>query len=78
MSRHTATSGKLKYGWEDGIHIRISCYLGLLAASPYIVYQIFRFISPALYEQERKYSVFCYPDVCVVCGRSFMLGLVFE
>ena len=38
-------------------HITTACYLGLLGASPYIVYELFRFISPALYENERKYSV---------------------
>ena len=38
-------------------HISTSVYLGLLGASPYILYELFRFISPALYENERKYSV---------------------
>lgn len=30
---------------------------GFLAASPYVVYQLFRFVSPALYARERKYAV---------------------
>lgn len=38
-------------------HITTAVYLGLLGASPYILYELFRFISPALYENERKYSV---------------------
>ena len=38
-------------------HISTAVYLGLLAASPYIMYELFRFISPALYENERRYSV---------------------
>ena len=38
-------------------HISTAVYLGLLAASPYILYELFRFISPALYENERRYSV---------------------
>lgn len=38
-------------------HITTACYLGLLVASPYIVYELFRFVSPALYENEKKYSV---------------------
>lgn len=38
-------------------HITTALYLGLLGASPYIVYELFRFVSPALYENERKYSV---------------------
>lgn len=38
-------------------HITTAVCLGLLGASPYILYELFRFISPALYENERKYSV---------------------
>jgi sec-independent protein translocase protein TatC len=38
-------------------HISTSLYLGLLCASPYILFELFRFISPALYENERKYSI---------------------
>ena len=30
---------------------------GILCASPYILYQLFRFVSPALYVNERKYMV---------------------
>lgn len=40
------------------IHVSTSLYAGLLLASPYIIYQLFRFISPALYIQERKYSLY--------------------
>ncbi|MDR1793375.1 MAG: twin-arginine translocase subunit TatC [Bacteroidales bacterium] len=38
------------------IHLSISFYAGILVALPYILYQLFRFISPALYENEQKYS----------------------
>ena len=38
-------------------HITTAVYLGLLGASPYILYELFHFISPALYENERKYSI---------------------
>lgn len=38
------------------MHITTSVYLGLLLSSPYILYELFRFISPALYESERRYS----------------------
>ena len=31
--------------------------VGVLCASPYILYQLFRFVSPALYADERKYVV---------------------
>lgn len=37
-------------------HLTTSIYLGLLCASPFIMYELFRFITPALLENERKYS----------------------
>lgn len=39
-------------------HVSASLYTGLLLASPYIIYQLFSFISPALYANERKYSFY--------------------
>ena len=36
--------------------IMISLYTGLIIAFPYIVWEMWRFISPALYENERKYA----------------------
>lgn len=36
-------------------HMKVACYAGILLASPYIIYQLFRFLSPALYSNERKY-----------------------
>lgn len=38
-------------------HLSTSLYLALLIASPYILFELFCFISPALYANERKYSV---------------------
>lgn len=39
------------------IHMKVALYAGVLCASPYILYQLFRFVSPALYANERKYVV---------------------
>ena len=39
------------------MHAMVSIYAGLIVASPYVIYKLFHFISPALYENERKYSV---------------------
>lgn len=39
------------------IHLKTALAAGLLIASPYILYLLFRFVSPALYENERRYSV---------------------
>ncbi len=38
------------------VHMSAAFYVGLVLASPYIIYQLFGFIKPALYENERKYS----------------------
>ena len=53
-------------------HITTSVYLGLLGASPYILYELFRFISPALYENEHKYSV----QVAGIIYVLFLLGVL--
>lgn len=37
------------------IHMKTAFCVGVLCASPYILYQLFRFVSPALYSNERKY-----------------------
>lgn len=39
------------------VHLRTSMYAGLLISSPYIIYVLFRFVAPALYAHERRYSV---------------------
>ncbi|MCD8290210.1 MAG: twin-arginine translocase subunit TatC [Prevotella sp.] len=38
------------------IHMSLSIYMGLLFASPYILYEIMKYIAPALYENEKKYA----------------------
>lgn len=53
-------------------HISTAIYLGILGASPYILYELFRFISPALYENERKYSV----QVAGIIYVLFLLGVM--
>ena len=53
-------------------HITTSVYLGLLSASPYILYELFRFVTPALYENEKKYSV----QVVMIVYILFILGVL--
>lgn len=53
-------------------HISTAVYLGGLGASPFILYELFRFISPALYENERKYSV----QVAGIIYLLFILGVL--
>lgn len=37
-------------------HLRVALYVGILAALPYVIYSLFRFISPALYDNERRHT----------------------
>ena len=53
-------------------HLSTSVILGLLCASPYVVVELFRFITPALYDNERRYSVL----ITVVIYVLFMMGVV--
>ena len=53
-------------------HLTTAVYLGLLGASPYILYELFRFISPALYERERRYSV----QVVLTIYLLFVVGVL--
>ena len=51
------------------IHMKTALCAGALCASPYILYQLFRFVSPALYDNERRYVT------RVVGGGYAMFGL---
>lgn len=53
-------------------HLRVALCMGALAASPYVIYVLYRFISPALYERERRYSV----RLTLSAYFLFMLGVV--
>ena len=35
-------------------HMRVAMYAGVLCAAPYIIYELFRFVSPGLYAGERR------------------------
>lgn len=39
------------------VHMKTAFCFGVLCASPYILYQLFKFVSPALYRNERQYAV---------------------
>ena len=54
------------------MHVTTAVYLGFLCASPFVVYELFRFISPALYENERKYSL----QVVGIIYVQFILGVL--
>ena len=51
------------------IHMKTALYCGLLLASPYVLYQLFRFVSPALYTNERRHAV-------RIVGSAYVMFLV--
>ena len=51
------------------IHVRTAVYAGLLVASPYILYELFRFVSPGLYQNERRYAVW-------IVGAAYAMFLI--
>jgi sec-independent protein translocase protein TatC len=55
-------------------HMTISMVAGLILAVPFIFYQVWQFIKPALYEKERRYA---YSAVYVMSGL-FMIGITFS
>ncbi|MCM1517036.1 MAG: twin-arginine translocase subunit TatC [Pseudoflavonifractor sp.] len=53
-------------------HLTTSVYLGLLCASPLVMYELFRFVSPALLENERRYSTKIVISIYVL----FLMGVM--
>ena len=53
------------------IHMKVALAAGVLMASPYILYLLFRFVSPALYDNERRCSV----RLTLAAYAMFMLGV---
>lgn len=54
------------------IHVKTAMCAGVLCTSPYILYQLFRFVSPALYTNERKYAIHIVGSGYLM----FMLGVL--
>ncbi len=53
------------------LHMKMAFSMGALCVSPYIIYQLFRFVSPAFYQHEHRYAV-----RLVISGYAmFVLGL---
>jgi sec-independent protein translocase protein TatC len=51
------------------IHMRTAIYAGMLVASPYILYELFRFVSPGLYQNERHYAVW-------IVGAAYLMFII--
>lgn len=38
------------------LHVKAALYAGIVAASPYVIYALYRFVAPALYAREKHYA----------------------
>jgi sec-independent protein translocase protein TatC len=54
-------------------HMTMSFALGAFVASPYIIFEFWRFIKPALHAKEKKYS----KGAVLICSILFIIGVVF-
>ncbi len=54
-------------------HIKVSIWLGLIVAFPYVFWEIWRFIKPGLYTKERRAA----RGVVGICSMLFILGVMF-
>jgi len=55
------------------VHFKSSMVIGFVLAFPYIFWEIWRFIKPALYEKEQKSA----KGIVFVCSFLFILGVLF-
>lgn len=56
------------------IHMKVSFYAGIIVATPYIIYELYKFISPALYSNEKRYATRFVSSGYVM----FILGTIFS
>jgi sec-independent protein translocase protein TatC len=54
-------------------HIWTSIWAGFIVGFPYVLYEMWKFISPGMYEQERKYS----RGFILVASLLFFMGVLF-
>lgn len=77
-TRHALPAGvKLIYtqpGEAFSLYVQIALIMGVVFASPYIMFQVWMFIAPGLYSNEKRFAI---PFV-VLTSIGFMLGAAFN
>jgi sec-independent protein translocase protein TatC len=63
----------LKMSDQFMLHFMVSIVVGLIVASPFIFFEIWRFIKPALYDKERKHA----SGAVFFTSFLFLLGILF-
>ena len=62
-----------EFGERFITHIKVSFWLGLTVSFPYIFWEIWRFIKPGLYKNEKKAA----RGMVFICSFLFVLGVMF-
>ncbi len=62
-----------KVAGQFSVHIWTSITAGFIAAFPYVLYEFWRFIAPAMLSNEKKYS----KGFIIVCSLLFFTGVLF-
>ena len=63
----------IKMAGQFSATIMVSLYMGLIIAFPYVIWEMWRFIAPALYEHERKYARGSVASISIM----FFIGALF-
>jgi len=62
-----------KVAGQFSVHIWTSITAGFIIAFPYVLYEFWKFIAPAMYDKERKYS----KGFIIICSFLFFIGVLF-
>ncbi len=60
-------------GEEFVVHLKSSFWIGLIIAFPYVLYEIWQFVKPGLYEKERN----AITGIVFICSVLFFIGVSF-
>src|SRR5690606_27293717 len=63
----------LSLGENMNSHLSVSFLLAIVFAFPYILWELWRFIAPGLYDAERKAA----RGMVVICSLLFAIGVLF-
>lgn len=63
----------VKMSGQFSMHVTVSIIIGLIVAFPYVFWEFWRFVSPALHSKEKKYA----RGAVSVSSSLFLIGVVF-
>lgn len=60
-------------GEQFMVHLKVSFWFGLIVAFPYVFYEIWKFVSPGLFQEERNAT----RGIVFICTFLFLAGVAF-